>query len=357
MFALLLAALSTASASDGYAFTGVDCTGSSCSVVSDRSASTWSTTLPTLSRVSAGYYRLTMPGAGNSEMNVQVSTDQFTSNLCKLSSASQSGSSELVYVRCYSSSGSASDTDFVIAMQSQTSPSGYSRLGYANSTSATPASPYTPSSSNWFNSSGGSLDIERVSTGKYYVDYDGWSSWSALPFVTATGANSKQCKPHYVGPSGSVTDVTVDCWSGTSRSDSTFSTALVDERVLFMGDEVSESTTWGAYGLCDARTASAGTTVDCDADLSWANFGGDITVTRLGTGLYELDLSAGGALWDGSARVFLAQAYGTDATMCRTSGWGEVGTGAYAYVACTSGTSMADSRFVFMAMSDATILY
>jgi hypothetical protein len=125
--------------------------------------------LPTARKISSGQYTVTFPAGLVSGSNIQISSYQLN-----VYCSASSWNSTSVSVKCYSSDGELVDAIFAIALARQINPSeksakitGFVRAFGDISETIRPASP------RGFNSAGGNVDLTRLSTGVYLVEFVG----------------------------------------------------------------------------------------------------------------------------------------------------------------------------------------
>jgi hypothetical protein len=127
-----------------------------------------------------------------------------------------------VFVACHSADGTPSNSTFSVVWHRETF-SGGPRGAYVWANKPTTAS-YTPSTSNQWNSTGGTNTITRASTGNYTVSLPGQASAGGNVQVTAFGSDASYCKTTgwSLGSNGKV-NVGVRCFAASgSPVDSMF---------------------------------------------------------------------------------------------------------------------------------------
>jgi hypothetical protein len=158
----------------------------------------------TIQRTSVGYYTVTFPGQAFTGGTVEVSG--YSSNAtCKSAGWGQSGSNQLVYVACYSPTGTAMDSYFTAAF-SRYSPNQTPAYEYAWADQPTNPS-YTASTTYQGGGIPGGLPasalppqnpikITRYGTGYYAVSFPNMrtSTSKSNVKVTAYGGTSENCK-------------------------------------------------------------------------------------------------------------------------------------------------------------------
>lgn len=266
-------------------------------------------------RTGVGAYEVVLPGLGSTGGNVQVS-GYGTDERCKVGSWNRSGADEVVVVRCYSPAAVPADSRFTMSFTSVTSAPFGRQLAYAwvdrpASATSTPAVAYQ------YDSTGGSLAVDRFYAGGYTVRVPGIVDPADSDVqVTAYGAGAGYCKALGWGRNGKHMDVAVGCYSGDGTpSDQKFTVALV-RRFTPLGLRPAQSGNAYVFQPGDATTApTAQYFYDNAAPASVP------TATRTGVGNYTItfagiDLSRGvvtvvpvGATWD------------LDAKSCSVANW------------------------------------
>ncbi|MGC4089470.1 MAG: M12 family metallopeptidase [Polyangiaceae bacterium] len=177
-----------------------------------------------ISRLSAGVYRVEFPYVGQARGNVHVSTFG-TSNRCKVATMAVTGSTEQVTVYCHNTAGTLTDTLFTVQYLRRQDQPGYD-MAYVLADQPSTAS-YTPVASKQYNSAGLSNTVTRSAVGKYTVTMPGQeedgTDWGNAK-VTAVGTGSQYCTLHgYSGDDDGSELVSVRCYSRTGAlADSAF---------------------------------------------------------------------------------------------------------------------------------------
>jgi hypothetical protein len=174
----------------------------------------------TITRTGIGAYVVWLPGLGESYGHVQVTAYGSGSERCKVAGWGPSGTTQQVYVRCFTSAGLPVDTRYTLTYVKDTSivSSSYPSVGagtvsaYAWADQPSSAS-YTPNLRYQFNYvSGVTNTITRLGTGSYAVNFPGQNLSSGDVQVTAYGSGSEFCKVAYWNPSAGVR---VKCFDST----------------------------------------------------------------------------------------------------------------------------------------------
>ncbi len=269
-----------------------------------------------ISRSSAGVYRVSMPGLGQSNGNVQVVAYGATSNRCKVSSWIASGSTMDINVRCFTAAGAAADTMFVA--QYYRAGSGNAFQGaylWANS----PASAaYTPSAFYSHNSKGGINSVTRSSVGTYQASLPGFTSVGGNVQITAYGGGTEYCKVASWG----VSTVNVRCYNTAG--------ALVDAMwtLRYTDKHVANDFRRGAYAWANDALSPAYTP---SVTYSFHSLGSALSAARSSVGQYSITLPS---LAASNKTSVMVTAYGSTNNTCHVSSWLASGTGTRVSVRC-----------------------
>jgi len=195
----------------------------------------------TITRSGTGVYAVTLPGQTALGATVEVTAYGTDSDYCKVGSWSQSGSNTVVNVRCFDTSGAASDSKFTLNFGRSTQINGGLSYSYAWANNATSSS-YTPHLSYQKGYIAGDIgdvttDITagRSSTGHYSVTLPGMTATGSNVQITAYGTGSEYCKVIGWSASGSATQVNVACYNASgSATDTLFDIVYTDDLVLIL---------------------------------------------------------------------------------------------------------------------------
>jgi hypothetical protein len=203
------------------------------------------------------------------------------------------------------------------------------RWGYVWADQPTSAS-YVPAGAYQGNSAGAGNSITRAGVGSYTVHFIGLIDFGGTVDLTAYGSNA-MCKVAGWGPLGISQDVRVLCFNASGAPVDTTFTAIYSKPVGNVG-------TFGHVWANAPTTASYAP----DATYSFNSKGQTNTITRSGTGAYDVSLPGLGNP-GGTVKV---TAYGGDNAYCKVTGWYPSGTVEHVGVACfaASGARM-DSMF------------
>lgn len=151
--------------------------------------------LNTITRESQGVYHVTLPGIGNEEGNVQVTSMLDVPVMCTVGYwAIDEAGSKVVTVYCFDYAGAPADADFLLQhVSSVTARSAegafevWPRGAYLWSNHGEQASSYVPGMNFQFNTTGAENSVEWQSTGTYMVTLPGLADGSGTFMVTAVG--------------------------------------------------------------------------------------------------------------------------------------------------------------------------
>ncbi|MBZ4421475.1 trypsin-like serine protease [Myxococcus sp. RHSTA-1-4] len=257
----------------------------------------------TITRLGVGYYRVDMAGLGESSGNVQVTAYGGTSNRCKSAGWGPSGTTQSVYVRCFTQAGAAVDSYFVA--QYYRAGAGNPQQGaYLWANQPTTAS-YTPSRYYSYNSKGGTNTVTRSAVGVYQASLPGFTAIGGNVQVTAYGSTADHCKVAGWGTS----TVSVRCFDTAGNPVDTY------WNLRYTDKHVANSGQAGAYAwLSDAVSASS----TPSTWYQWHSLGSTVTATRSGTGTYALTIPGIASYNKTSA---LVTAYGSTNAFCNVTSW------------------------------------
>jgi secreted trypsin-like serine protease len=262
----------------------------------------------TITRVATGNYIVEMPGLGQPNGNVQV-TAYGSANRCKSAGWAPVGTTQNVYVQCFTPAGVAADSTFVAQ---------YYRAGAGNPEQGAylwahqpTAASYTPSSEYSYNSRGGTNTVTRSGVGIYTATLPGFTTGGGNVQVTAYGPSSEYCK--------------VVSWGTNTVNVRCFDTAgnLVDTfwNLRYTDQHVANSGQRGAYAwISDATSASHTPSIS----YQWHTQGNTLTATHPAVGTYVVTIPNMASNNKTSATV---TAYGGSNAYCNVGGWGSDGTG------------------------------
>jgi hypothetical protein len=276
----------------------------------------------TITRSGTGAYTVRFTNLGGSNGIVNVSAyDSWTTNMCKVSSWTTSGSNREAGVRCFTNTGAAVDSLFTASYTRPLNNPG--DFGYVRADQSTTAS-YTPASDLRFNSTGGTNTVTRASTGNYTVRMPGLGARvGGTVLVTAFGTDSKTCKVVGWSSSGSALLITAQCHNAAgSASDSKF-TITYSNQISTLGVTGAKA----GYLWADNPVSASYTPF---APYQFNSTGATNTVTRNGTGDYTVHLPG----LSGNNGHVQVTAYGTGSERCKVGSWGDSGSGLDAHIRC-----------------------
>ena len=174
-------------------------------------------------RLSVGRYRATLPGQMPRPRGgtVQVTAYGSSSDYCKVGSWSPSGDAITVDVRCFDTTGAASDSTFSLFYTPEHAAGGLSG-GHAWANDASDAE-YSPSSSYEYTHKGGSGESAtsttayRLGVGHYQIRYPFLSTTGSTALVTAYGTSANQCKIGSWTANAGDALVTVRCFNAAGN--------------------------------------------------------------------------------------------------------------------------------------------
>jgi TolB protein len=262
----------------------------------------------TVTRSATGTYTVEFPGLGaaaGGTVAVSAYGASPVGGSCGAAGWSRSGTALVLEVDCHTAAGAAADEPFTA---SYTRATGTSATPFAYAWANAPATASYDAADS-YNSTGAANTIARTGTGAYTVTLPGLGASAGTVKVTATGAGAQSCEPTAWSASGTAERVQISCFaSGGAAADAAFALTYAGS-VSVLGDGWRAT----AYALANEPTAASYT------PASQYTVGAPITVTRLGTGHYMLNL---GADYAGSGGDVQLSATGTRAAGCAVLGWG-----------------------------------
>jgi hypothetical protein len=167
-----------------------------------------------VTRWATGSYQVWLPNLGQSAGHVEVTAYGYGSERCKVTGWGPSGTTQVVGVACFTTTGVPVDTLFTLTYVRDTNilgnnpvccePDGFP-TAYVWAHDPTSAS-YVPSSTYQFSDFGArdQISVNRLSTG-YYAVHDGYVTFSAGNVqVTAYGSGSEYCHVAYWTPTDGI---------------------------------------------------------------------------------------------------------------------------------------------------------
>jgi hypothetical protein len=186
-----------------------------------------------ITRTATGAYTVRLPGLAATGGTVEVTAYGTSSQHCKVASWVASGADQLVYVRCFNTTGGAADTQYALNYQGPANVSVFDEGAFAWADNATSAS-YTPNTNYSYDSGningwpgcGGWLGTTtggKTSTGTYFMRHTNLDPMNSAAIVTAYGTDSKYCKVTGWSANGTGVQINTQCYtSGGSLSDTQY---------------------------------------------------------------------------------------------------------------------------------------
>jgi hypothetical protein len=175
-------------------------------------------------RISSGRYRVRLPGQVPQPRGGTVQLTAFgdSSAHCKVASWFTEGDAVIVDVRCFDTTGAASDSLFSLFYSPERAAGGLSG-GHVWANDAT-ATEYNPFPYYEYTHKGGYGEIAtsstayRTGTGIYQVRYPSLSAIGSTALVSAYGTTADYCKISSWGANGSDALVTIRCFNATGSA-------------------------------------------------------------------------------------------------------------------------------------------
>ena len=308
----------------------------------------------TVTWLATGSYRVDFPGLGTSATargNAQVTAYGSSNEYCNAVSWSSSGSTLQLFVKCYDQNGNLADARFTANYVRHQGLLPSIEGGYVLADQPSTSS-YTPSSDYQWSSSGPKATVKRRGVGIYSVYFPELTFGNGNVQVTAFDT-SKRCKVESWYPEGVSQRVNVRCFGATGTpEDRKFSLALNNHGL----------NTTNTFAYAWANQPTTGTYTPSTTYQFGSIRGGidrlnlppqtPITITRAGTGLYDVMLpDVFGAF--PTKTHYSVTAYGSGSEHCKIQYWSAHSV----RVACynTAGTA-ADARFSLLHLSDLLLI-
>ncbi len=264
---------------------------------------------PTVDHPSTGVWHLEWPGLDAIGVNlgsVQVSADAFFDRQCGVDP--EDGDS--VTVRCFDAAGLPAEAEFQLLFLKPPLKV-FLRdfaFAFANDNISGPF-PYAPPAGNRRNPIGsGTIEIDRVSTGRYTVEFVGTDEWggSGHVQVSAMGFTSNYCN----------VETSYDEWAEVRCFDRLGSLADTHFNVVQVKPSAQEDAV--AFARADQPFSAS---YAPNAAYSRNPGGGPITITRSGAGSYNVDFDGFANIGDGGGNAQVS-AFGLTNGRCQVSSWG-----------------------------------
>lgn len=299
----------------------------------------------TVTRKGTGRYQVRLVGMNTVGGNVQV-TSYGGNRHCKTESWSRSGNDQLVNVRCFTATGAASNSRFVMTYQLQNIQTTVHPKAYVWANNAS-SSNYAPSATYSHNSTGAVNRAYRLGEGYYRVRMPGVNSTGkgGTVMVTAYGTDSVRCKTSHWSGSGADINAYVRCFDASGNlKNSRFTLSFLKEIGDF-GGVVSEDTLEAAHAWVNTFPNPS----------SYYNYGG-VTASQISTGRYRVNFPWKVAMNDTAT---MANAYGSSSDYCTVSSWSSDGAnGTRAYINCyNKNGSAVNSLFNVQYLTNQIILF
>jgi hypothetical protein len=252
----------------------------------------------TITRESAGTYRVDFPKQAPNPGNFQVSALNGNAR-CKVHEWTASGTTLQLRVRCRNPAGTNTDSRFTAKHVYRSDSPGHGG-GYVYANQPTTPS-YTPAGAYTWNASNSGVNIVRIGTGKYqvtFVSQEGVTNDYGVTEVTAVGTGNQYCNvAHHNADDDGGERVTVNCFSTTG--------ALTDTAfMLNYAHNSSFASSSFAYVHAKSPTSSSYTPARQRSynEFACAPAPGPATVTRSGAGRYRVNFWR---MWAGSTDIDL----------------------------------------------------
>ncbi|MEA2621302.1 MAG: hypothetical protein QOH61_212 [Chloroflexota bacterium] len=252
----------------------------------------------TITRASAGTYTVKFNGVGTSNGMPFVTALGTSPRVCNVENWLQQGAKEVVRVNCWNYGGTRKDSQFVVNfIRSCCATAEMAYLWASDPTSPT----YTPFASYSYNSTGGTITVNRTGTGEYRVSLPGLGGYNGSVQVMSMGSDKAVCNTGGWGTDpGDPQSVVVGCRAlvGGAPIDTYFN--LLYARDVGMTGFADPSAK-AAYLYADEPTAASYLP---SSSYRWSSSGHGPRVTRQAKGRYTVRLT-GIAGAGGSAQVTL----------------------------------------------------
>jgi hypothetical protein len=270
----------------------------------------------TVTRSAVGIYTIhfpNLPAIPQTKGTVNVTAYGPNTDMCKVGSFAQSGTGQLVEVRCFTSAGVPVDTEYAVGFTAVRQPPG--EMGYVYAEKPLAAS-YAPWSDYRFNSTDITNLVKRNGTGDYTVSMPGLGVAPAGHVkVTAFGTDANNCK---VGntwqENAGERRINVRCFTAAGDPANTPYTVTYVNNVGVLAIPGADS----AYVAADQPSAASYTPA---LQYQFNSTGATNTITRSATGTYKVHLP-GLAANNGDIQV---TGYGSDPNRCKVTGRGTTG--------------------------------
>lgn len=297
-----------------------------------------------ISRLGTGQYQVSLPQLGTTGGMVHVSA-YGGSHYCKVVGWGASGSTQQIWVNCFSANGQPIDGRFVLLFyQESRSTPGSDAYLWANQPSI---ASYTPDPAYQWNARGLANTVRRISPGRYQVTLLGLNALGGTVMVTAYGTGNERCKVGGWYPSGGDTVVDVHGFDAAGNpADTRFTLSFITD--VGLGDGITGNQPYGGFVWANEAAAAAYTP---DMTYQKNTAGGSNTISRTAIGSYVVRFPA---LAPSNSTTALVTAYGSSSDYCTIQGWGSDGnSGTNITVRCFNSTGTpVDTQFTLLYLTD-----
>jgi hypothetical protein len=291
-----------------------------------------------INHLTTGHYLVAFPNIGGDlGGNVQVTTYGGGNQRCKVQDWWSVGTTLDVAVACFTPTATAVDSLFTASYVSRNDAPG-TEGGYV--WAFAPVNPsYDAASARAWNSTGGSITIQRTGVGTYAVTFAGQGFVGGTVEVSAQGMDSNYCESSGWWPTGADQTVNVSCFSsGGAPSDSMFALAFTQGSpnggASFAYAWASDPWTTTNY-TPDTTYQGGALLTDCGSTNPTP---APVSIARQSTGVYTVNFP-GMPFSDNPSDVFMQSnvkvtAYGWSGEYCSVSYWTGDSASASASVVC-----------------------
>ena len=177
-----------------------------------------------ITRTGVGAYSILLPGFSVVGGHVEVSAFGSASTRCKVQSWANAAAGATVTARCFNTAGAAADTRFQVLYAHRNVPGrldAVENLGaylWNDQPAAALNTNYSPHAT-YRMSTGGVPSLRRTATGVYAVTLPGMPvGGSAIPLVTAYGADTNACAVHSFSTAAAGASVEVRCFNNAGAA-------------------------------------------------------------------------------------------------------------------------------------------
>jgi len=274
----------------------------------------------TVTWLSTGRYQVTYPNIGVLGGTAHVTAYGSGTEQCKIEGWGPNvNSGQDVTYRCFGLDGELVDTQFSGTFTNINAVYGGARLAYlwTDQPSTPIGTPYTPSATYQFNSSGGLSTITRSDVGTYTVEIPGAVSYGGHIQATAYGSGTERCKVAGWGTTGVSMLATVRCFTLVGQSANSRFTLTFADQTNILGLSVFD----GSSGHPTTYAWTHDSSSESYTPASNYAFGGGsqgLLATHTGAGAYGMRI--GNAARFGNVQI---TAYGWGSEYCKVAYWTE----------------------------------